>query len=97
MIFVSVSNYSVHSGNDNVIEFGENASLSLTLEEVGNVGDIHNTIVEISSSDEFIVINDNTESVGNIPSGGIVELVDAFDFDVMNTIPNEQWWNCRTG
>jgi len=22
-------------------------------------------------------------------SGGIVELVDAFDFDVMNTIPNE--------
>ena len=87
--FVSVSNYSVHSGNDNVIEFGENASLSLTLEDIGNVGDIHNTIVEISSSDEFIVINDNTESVGNIPSGGIVELVDAFDFDVMNTIPNE--------
>ncbi len=87
--FVTVSDYSVHSGNDNVIEFGENAILSLTLEEIGNSGDIHNVVVEISSSDEFIVINDNTEDVGNIPSGGTVELFDAFDFDVDNDIPDE--------
>lgn len=87
--FVTVSGTSVTSGNDNVIEFGENTSLSLTLEEIGNLGDIHNTIVEISSNDDYIVINDNTENAGTIPSGGTVNLVDAFDFDVDNDIPNE--------
>jgi len=87
--FVTVSGYSVHSGNDNVIEFGENTILSLTLEEVGNIGDIHNVVVEISSSDEFIEINDNTEIVGTIPSGGNVELIDAFDFDIDTDIPDE--------
>ena len=87
--FVTVSGHSVISGNDNVVEFGENTSLSITLEEVGNSGDIHNVVVEISSADEFIVINDNTENVGTIPSGGIVELIDAFDFDVDTDIPDE--------
>jgi hypothetical protein len=87
--FVTVSDYSVSSGNDDAIEFSENAILSLTLEEIGNVGDINNVVVEISTDDEFILINDNTENVGTISSGGIVELVDAFDFDVDNDIPNE--------
>ncbi len=87
--YVTVSSTSVTSGNDNVIEFGENTILSLVLEEVGNLGDIHNTIVEISSSDDYIVINDNTENAGTIPSGGTVNLVDAFDFDVDNNIPDE--------
>ncbi|MDA3813050.1 MAG: C25 family cysteine peptidase, partial [Candidatus Cloacimonetes bacterium] len=87
--FVTVSDHSVVSGNDNVVEFGENTSLSLTLEEVGNSGDIHNVVVEISSADEFITVNDNTENVGTIPSGGTAELIDAFDFDVDNNIPDE--------
>ncbi|MDP8200810.1 MAG: C25 family cysteine peptidase [Candidatus Tenebribacter burtonii] len=87
--FVDVSDYSVLSGNDNVIEFGENALLSLTLEEVGNVGDIHNVVVEISSTDEYIIINDYEENVGIIPSGGIIDLVNAFDFDIDNNIPDE--------
>ena len=87
--FVTVSDHSVVSGNDNVVEFGENTFLSLILEEVGNYGDINNVVVEISSSDEFIVINDNTENVGTILSGGTVELIDAFDFDIDNNIPDE--------
>lgn len=87
--FVSVTGYSVISGNDNIIEFGENTLLSLDLEEVGNTGDIHNVVVEISSADENITLNDNSENVGFIPSGGAVELIDAFDFTVADDIPNE--------
>jgi len=87
--FVSVEGYSIESGNDDVIEFGENALLSLTLEELGNTGDIHNVIVEISSNDEFITLNDVTENVGTINSGSTVELTDAFDFNIDNEIPNE--------
>jgi len=87
--FVDVSELSVISGNDDVVEFGENTILSITLQEYGNLGDIHNIEVEISTNDDFITINDNTESIGIITSGGTVELIDAFDFDVMNAIPDE--------
>jgi hypothetical protein len=87
--FVVVSDYSVISGNDNVVEFGENAVLSLILEDIGGVGDIHNTVVEISTDNIYITINDNTENAGTIPSSGMVDLIDAFDFDVDNEIPDE--------
>jgi len=87
--FVSVSDHSVVSGNDNIIEFAENTLLSLTLEELGNTGDVHSVVVEISSLDDYIVINDNIENVGTIPSGSTTELIDAFDFDIGNDIPNE--------
>jgi len=87
--FVDVSEYSIISGNDNVVEFGENAILSLTLQEYGNLGDIHNVEVAISTNDDLISINDNSESIGILTSGGTVELIDAFDFDVMNAIPDE--------
>ena len=87
--FVDVTDHSVYSGNDNIIEFGENALLSLTLEELGNTGDIHDVVVNISSVDEFITLNDVTENVGTITSGSTIELLDAFDFDIDNNIPNE--------
>jgi hypothetical protein len=87
--FVAVSDYSVVSGNDNVIEFGENTLLSLALEELGNTGDVHGVVIEISSADDYIIINDNIENVGTILSGNIIELIDAFDFEIDNNIPNE--------
>ncbi|MBT5420162.1 MAG: T9SS type A sorting domain-containing protein, partial [Candidatus Cloacimonetes bacterium] len=87
--FVTVSDYLVNSGNDNVIEFGENTLLSLALEELGNTGDVHGVVVEISSADDYIVISDNIENVGTIISGNIIELIDAFDFEIDNNIPNE--------
>jgi hypothetical protein len=87
--YVTVSDHSIYAGNDNIIEFGENALLSLTLEEISNSGDIHNVEVEITLIDDYITINDNIETFGTIPSGGTVELIDAFDFDVDNDIPDE--------
>jgi Peptidase family C25/FlgD Ig-like domain/Propeptide_C25 len=87
--FVSVNEYSVVSGNDDVLEFGENAILSMTIGEAGNVEEIHNASVVISTDDEFISINDSTEFVGTIPLGSEVELIDAFDFDISNDISDE--------
>lgn len=87
-IFVQVSDYTVQSGNDDVLEFGENVLLSLTLQELGNVGDVHNTEVIISENDDYITLNDNSEPVGTITSGSVVELTDAFDFDLSNDVPD---------
>lgn len=87
--YVNIESYSIFSGNDDVLEFGENAVLSLILEDVGGVGDIHNAVVEISSENIYITISDSTENAGTIPSSGTVDLIDAFDFDVDNEIPDE--------
>ncbi|MCF7858764.1 MAG: T9SS type A sorting domain-containing protein [Candidatus Cloacimonetes bacterium] len=86
--FVAVLDYSVESGNDDMIEFGENCLLTLILEEVGTTGDVHNAMIELSSSDEYIEIIDSIENVGIIPSGSLVELADAFNFDVSADIPD---------
>ncbi|MCF7793297.1 MAG: T9SS type A sorting domain-containing protein [Candidatus Cloacimonetes bacterium] len=87
--FIQVSDHSVFAGNDEVLEFGENALLSLTLQEVGNIGDIHNTEVTISESDDYITLNDDSEIIGTIASGSTIDLIDAFDFDVSNDVPDE--------
>jgi len=87
--FVTVGEYSVFSGNDEDLEFGENAFLSLTLSEIGTSGDAHNVVVDITSYDDFITLNDDSEIVGTISSGNSVDLTDAFDFDISNDIPNE--------
>ena len=86
--FVQVESYSVSSGNDAVLEFGENALLNLTIEEVGNVGDVHNVFIEISCSDDYITINDYSENIGTLTSGSTIELIEAFDFDVSNDVPD---------
>ncbi len=87
--FINVTDHSLQAGNDDVIEFGENALLSLTLADIGNVGDLHNVFVEITTNDNFIQINDNFENIGLFPNGGTLELNDAFDFDVSEALPDE--------
>ncbi|MCK4654336.1 MAG: T9SS type A sorting domain-containing protein [Candidatus Cloacimonetes bacterium] len=85
---VIVESYSIFSGNDDVLEFGENALLSMNLEVFG-IGGVHNVIVNISTEDNYITINDSTEYVDFIALGSIVEINDAFDFDVSNNVPDE--------
>ncbi len=87
--YVQVSDYTVISGNDNVLEFGENALLSITLTEIGNTGGVNDLEVEISCLDDYITINDDHEFVGYLAAGSSILLADAFDFDISNDVPDE--------
>jgi hypothetical protein len=86
--YVNIESYSIFSGNDDVLEFGENALLSMNLEVLG-IGGVHNVVVTISTEDNYITINDSTEYVDFITLGVIVEINDAFDFDVSDDVPDE--------
>jgi len=75
------------AGGDDVIEYTENALMSVEI--TNNLGfDMTNTTMSIAINDNYFVLNDSTESIGTIQNGGSVNLIDAFDFDVLATVPN---------
>jgi len=86
--YINLIDYSVNAGNDDVIEFGESASLTISIQNVGGAGDIHNVVAALSISDEYITLTDSTEQVGTITPNETIILSDAFSFDVDNSIPN---------
>ncbi len=86
--YINLIDHSINSGNDNVIEFGESASMTISIQNIGGAGDIHNVSAEISISDEYITLTDFTEQVGTIACGEILILSDAFSFDVDDSIPD---------
>ncbi|MDO9576879.1 MAG: C25 family cysteine peptidase, partial [Candidatus Cloacimonadales bacterium] len=87
--YMNVESYSVSSGNDDVLEFGENVLLSMNLESLGNIGDVHNVVVTISTEDNYITVNDSTETIAIIPEGTIVGIDNAFNFDLSTNIPDD--------
>lgn len=75
------------SGNNNG-ELDPAESVLLTL-AMGNFSDepADNVTVEISTESSFINITDNTEFFGNFGLESIIEIVDAFAFEVANNVP----------
>jgi len=75
------------SGNNNgEADPGESIMLSLTM---ANFSDepASDVSVELSSENEYISITDNTEFFGDFGLEDIIEMTDAFAFDVANDIP----------
>lgn len=77
------------SGNNNgTVEFGETIMLTSTMKNVGQEN-ATNVTVTISSNDEFITINDNSENFGDIDASGEVTVENAFEFIVSDIIPDQ--------
>ncbi|OPX28177.1 MAG: hypothetical protein B1H06_03705 [Candidatus Cloacimonas sp. 4484_143] len=85
---IYVDDYSISSGNDNVLEFGENASLWLTLEIYG-MPQATNMNVNLSTEDEYVTVNDSTGFLDEILLGETVTIDDDFDFDISEDVPDE--------
>ena len=75
-------------GNGNgLIDFGEQISMGITVENVGDQP-ATNVVVNISSTCEYITITDNMENYGNMSAGESIFIDDAFAFEVADNIPN---------
>ncbi len=75
------------SGNNNgELDPGESVLLSLTMANFSDE-EANGVTVEISTTNEFITITDNTEYFGDFGLEDIIEMTDAFAFDVANNIP----------
>ncbi|MBC8174727.1 MAG: hypothetical protein H8E82_03630, partial [Candidatus Marinimicrobia bacterium] len=86
--FVTIDDFSVNAGGDEVIEFGETVTLSVTLKNVGTEPATDVTMV-LSTDNEFITLIDNSESFGTIPANGFVTQTDAYSFTVSNLVPDD--------
>jgi hypothetical protein len=85
--YVVVDAFTVSAGGDDVIEYGETASLSVDLENVGT-DPASNVTMTIATSDAYITITDDNEPVGNVNAGQVISLTNAFAFTVANDVPD---------
>jgi hypothetical protein len=80
-------NYTVNSGGDSIIEFGETTYLDLVLTNTGTQT-IHNVNTWITETDPYILLTDSTQLVGDVPGGQVVTISNAFAVTVSNGVPD---------
>ncbi len=85
--FIVIDDYSVNSGGNDIIEFGESPDLSVTLRSLGEQV-ISNVNMSISIDDEYVDLTDSTEFLGDFEPEESKIFSDAFSFDVSNAVPN---------
>jgi hypothetical protein len=85
-IEIQVEDYII-SGDDDVVEYGETATLSFEIFNNGEV-DLTNVELTISSESEYVTVIDEQEIVGNIEAGESVYLQNCVSFNVHNNVPN---------
>jgi Peptidase family C25/Propeptide_C25/FlgD Ig-like domain len=85
--FLTLVDYVAYAGDDNFIEAGEEAEISLTLENLG--GESANNIqVVITGTDQFIEIVNDTGVCELVPANGTVTIDDAFTISISENIPD---------
>ncbi len=82
-----IFDYSVNSGEDNRIEYGESPVFSFNLKNI-SLQQINNLILTVETDDPYVSIMDGTENIGNIASGQSVGVVDAITLLIDNSIPD---------
>ncbi len=66
---------------------GDDMDLSLTMKNVGSE-DATNTVVSISSTDNYITLTDATENYGTITAGQSKSITNGYGFSVADSIPD---------
>ncbi len=72
--------------NDGLINPGESISVTLSIANFSDE-EVTGVTVELSTSSEYITFSDNTEYFGDFSVEDIIEVADAFAFDVAEEIP----------
>lgn len=79
--------YSVNSGGDSIIEYGETPLLTAKLTNIGSAA-LHNVNLKLLISDPYISQVDSVQSVGLLNPGQTVIIQDALSFHVSDGIPD---------
>ncbi len=78
----------INANNNGVIEYNEEISLDFSIKNIG-VELAENVIITLTTNDDFIEITDDTESLGDLVAGQVIEVEQAFSFSVPVEIPDE--------
>lgn len=84
--------YQIVSGNDSIIEYGENVFLTPTLKNVSSTT-LHNVVMHLTVDDPAVTMIDSTEFIGQLAPGQVLTFQNAFHFTVSNFIENGQMLN----
>ncbi len=88
-IVLSLNNYEIlDQGGNGIIDPGENARLYISLKNFGNET-ANNVTATLSTSDQYIVINDSTANFGTIYANGGVVADTAFQISALPETPRE--------
>jgi len=79
--------YVVESGNDTLIEYGEQATMDITLRNIC-ANDINNIEFSLSSSSPFISLTDSVFSIASIAASQVITVPAGFTFAVSNQVPD---------
>ncbi len=80
-------NQQVISGGDSLIEFGETATITLMINNIGSQA-MNQLLFTVSETDPWISLTDSTESVSSIAGGQSLTLSNAFTFKVSPGVPD---------
>lgn len=86
-LLTSTSN-DASSNNNGVVEFGETISLDVEMHNLGTVLSTGTTAV-LTTTDSYVVINDNTETYNSIASGASQLSLGAFSFTISSSVPDQ--------
>jgi len=86
--YVSLSDYTIASGDDDLLEFGESAILGFTLTNLSQ-GDVHNLSLALFSDDDYITITDGTEAIGTMTQNQVITASDIFGFTIAQDVPDD--------
>lgn len=87
--------YTVNSGGDEIIEFGETAYLSVSIKNLEDE-EITDAVLNINNSSPYIELLDDNENIGTIAVGQTVYFENAFSFYVDPSVPNKYLININS-
>ncbi|MCF7920402.1 MAG: T9SS type A sorting domain-containing protein [Candidatus Cloacimonetes bacterium] len=85
--FLTILDYSAYAGDDEYLEAGEEAVISISLENIGaeTATDITVTITE---NDQYIEILDGSASCDMVAANAMIDLEDAFTISISENVPD---------
>ncbi|MCF7792834.1 MAG: choice-of-anchor D domain-containing protein [Candidatus Cloacimonetes bacterium] len=86
--YVVVESFEITDDNNNIPEYNETIGLDMSFENVGT-DNATNVTATLSTTDTYVNITGSTTNIGDITTGTIVEILDAFEIEVADDIPDQ--------
>ncbi|MBE0648599.1 MAG: T9SS type A sorting domain-containing protein [Bacteroidales bacterium] len=79
--------YTINSGGDSLVEYGDTAYISFSLTNLGNQP-ITGVTTWLTESDPYITLMDSTQTIGTVAGGQTLNFLNAFKFCVSTIVPD---------
>ncbi len=85
--YIVIDSYSINSGGDELIEYGESALMSVTLKNIGQT-DASDITMVLALDDSYVLLTADSAYAGNLPAGNTLLLENAFAFSIAAGVPD---------